>query len=798
MVRPIRPRPTIGFTAVIAIALCAGVCLAEPPTQLLPNASFEEGRDETPAAWRPRAWAGKADLSWAKAGRTGGRSVAVSSGEGGDASWSCAARVFPDSVYRLSGWVKTEGLTPSTGQGALLNVHELAEARTAPVVGTQDWQKVECEFDTGPRTQVLVNCLFGGWGAATGKAWFDDVTLQLVHQADRKNPTATVALDEPAGTINPYVYGQFIEHLGRCIYGGIWAELLEDRKFHDLVTSRPSPWKRVGGEVGWSLTMDVERPYVGDWSVKVLVTDRAPKGEPHGIVQGGLQFVKGREYVGYAVLAGKGTVHATLRWGPGKGGQQTVAIDVAGDRFKKYPFRFRAGGSSPESSLQLGVAGAGEVWIGTVSLMPADHVRGLRADTLALLKDLAAPIYRWPGGNFVSGYDWRDGIGLRDRRPPRKNPAWKGIEHNDFGVDDFLAFCGEIQTEPLVVVNTGLGSPELAAAMVEYCNGPADSKWGKRRAANGHPEPYHVRWWGVGNEMYGGWQLGHTSLEKYVQRHNEFVRAMRAVDRKIKLVAVGASGKWSEATLASCASAMDMLSEHFYCQSKADLEAHVAQIPDRVRAKALAHRRYHQTIPALKKRKTMIPIALDEWNYWYGKHEYGELGTRYYLKDALGIARGLHEMFRNCDVFGMANYAQTVNVIGCIKTTRTAAAFATTGLPLKLYRRHFGSRAVRVKGRPIPLDLAAALTDDGKRATLAVVNPTKEPRPLKITLRGGKLAQRAARYVITGPGPMAFNAPGVAPKVTIAQEKDVPFDPAKLTIPPISIVLYVVEVNPGG
>ena len=786
------------LSAIAALALPRAARAAdEARPNLLPNASFEQGaevEDATPAGWRSQTWSGEGNYAWAAGGRTGKRCVHIHTDKPGDLAWQAKVTVLPDSVYRLSGWIRTEGVKAGTGRGALLNVHQLTAAQTPPVTGTADWTHVQCDFETGRQTEILVHCLFGGWGQATGKAWYDDVKLHLIHKGDRKNPSASVYLDKPAGKINPYVYGQFIEHLGRCIYGGIWAEMLADRKFANLVTSRRSPWNRLGGEVGWSLTMDVERPYVGDWSAKVLVTDRAPRTRPHGIVQGGLGVLAGKRYTGYVYLAGKGKVRATLVWGEGPKQHGSVDLKVDSKEFTKHEIQFTAGAASDEAGLSFGVVGPGEVWIAAPSLMPADNVGGMRADTLALLKELDSPIYRWPGGNFVSGYDWRDGIGPRDLRPPRKNPAWQGIEHNDFGIDEFIAYCREIRTEPLVVVNTGLGSPELAAAMVEYCNGPASSKWGKRRAANGHKKPYGVTWWGVGNEMYGGWQLGHTTLDAYTTRHKEFVRAMRAADPKIKLVAVGATGKWSEAMLAGCSSAMDMLSEHFYCQSRPDLETHVAQVPDSVRRKAVAHRRYHKTISALQKRKGMIPIALDEWNYWYGKHLYGELGTRYFLKDALGIARGLHEMYRNNDVFGMAMYAQTVNVIGCIKTSKTAASFATTGLPLKLYRRRFGPNAVEVKGRPVPLDVAAALTADGKAATIAIVNPTKEPRTLKVTLRGGKLAGRATAYTITGKGPMSYNDPGKAPNVQIVETSDVAFTPAKLAMPPMSIVLYVVPV----
>jgi alpha-N-arabinofuranosidase len=294
--------------------------------------------------------------------------------------------------------------------------------------------------------------------------------------------------------------------------------------------------------------------------------------------------------------------------------------------------------------------------------------------------------------------------------------------------------------------------------------------------------------------MYGDWQLGHTSLENYTRRHAEFVRAMREVDPDIKVVAVGATGRWSERMLAECASSMDMLSEHFYCGEKKDLEAHVAQVPESVAAKARAHRLYHETVASLAGRDEMIPIALDEWNYWYGEHVYGELGTRYYLKDALGVARGIHEMVRNCDVFGMANYAQTVNVLGCVKTSKTSACLAATGLPLVLYRRHFGKNALVVEGRPVPLDVACSLDDEG-RLTVAVVNPTEEERTLDLEVRGGKPAGACDRYVISGPGPMAFNEPGVPPRVTLEEERASAFDPRAVEAPPASVVLYSVPVE---
>jgi alpha-L-arabinofuranosidase len=149
--------------------------------------------------------------------------------------------------------------------------------------------------------------------------------------------------------------------------------------------------------------------------------------------------------------------------------------------------------------------------------MPADNIDGWRQDVVDLLKQLDAPIYRWPGGNFVSGYNWQDGIGLRDKRPPRKNPAWKGVESNDVGSDETMQLMKLLHAEPYVALNIGLGGIQEAANEIQYFNGSVDTPMGKLRAENGHPKPYGVKYWAVGNEMYGDWQLGHMPLAEYVQ-----------------------------------------------------------------------------------------------------------------------------------------------------------------------------------------------------------------------------------------------------------------------------------------
>jgi alpha-N-arabinofuranosidase len=607
--------------------------------------------------------------------------------------------------------------------------------------------------------------------------------------APAEKPYITIDAGKLGEPVSKYVYGQFIEHLGRCIYGGIWAEMLEDRKFFYPVGAKESPWKVVGPAD--AVKMVRENAFVGQHTPEISLDG----GQPHGIIQNGLGVIEGKTYVGYIWVKGTqdaGPVRVGLAWGDGAQDRKVVDVKIT-DAYSRVTFDFTPDKTTDNARLEVLAAGKGNISIGTLSLMPADNVQGMRVDTLALLKELDSPVYRWPGGNFVSGYNWKDGIGPRDKRPPRKNPAWKGVEHNDFGLDEFMTFCRVLKTEPYIAVNSGLGDSRSAVEELQYANGPADTPMGKLRAQNGHPEPYGVKFWGVGNEMYGGWQLGHMPLEKYTQKHNEFAEAMRKADPPIKLVAVGATGKWSEVMLRDCAGHMDLLSEHFYCGEKKDLVEHVRQIPSSTRHKAEAHRKYGQQIPSLKGKD--IRIALDEWNYWYGPHLFGELGTRYFLKDGLGIAAGLNEMARQSDMIYMANYAQTVNVIGCIKTSKTAAALETTGLVLKLYRHHFGTLPAATQCAK-PLDAQAAWTADRKTLTLAVVNPSLQPVEVPLTVKGAKLTGPGTRWQMAGSDPMAYNDPGKPPKVCFEESK-VQGIGDKLSLAPCSVTLFALEAEPA-
>ncbi len=612
----------------------------------------------------------------------------------------------------------------------------------------------------------------------------------MTSETGAAKPGVTIDAAKTLAPMSKYIYGQFIEHLGRCIYQGIWAEMLEDRKFYYPVDDKESPWKTVG-EAG-NVRMNPILPYVGLQAPEIRIQGN---GDAGGIVQADLALIKGREYVGRVVLAGDSgaaPLEVSLVWGPAASDRQTIRITEFGTDYRTFPLAFKAGVSTETGSLEIVSRGSESFRVGTVSLMPADNVEGFRPEVLEVLKKLNSPVYRWPGGNFVSGYNWKDGIGDPDKRPPRKNPAWLGVEHNDVGVHEFMDLCRLIGAEPYISINSGQGNETLAADMVEYVNGAAATLMGKLRAENGHAEPWGCRFWSIGNEMYGDWQLGFMPLQDYVKKHNRFAAAMLAKDPSIKLVGVGAVGEWDEGMLANCANAMDLISEHFYCQEGPDLITHVNQIPTYIRRIADAHRAYQKTIPAHKGKN--IRIALDEWNYWYGPHLYGELGTQYFLKDALGVAAGIHEYARQGDIIFMANYAQTVNVIGAVKTSKTAAVLDSTGVVLALYRERFGTLPVKVTGAAAPLEVMAAWREGKKVLTVSVVNPTHEKQALDLKIEGAKVPTSARLWLLAGTDEKACNVPGKAPEVGFKEIKSAPFG-TSLTVPPLSVSLYELDTK---
>ncbi|QOY90208.1 alpha-N-arabinofuranosidase [Paludibaculum fermentans] len=488
----------------------------------------------------------------------------------------------------------------------------------------------------------------------------------LAGSAAAQPVTVRIDATRPGSPISRLVFGGFMEPATTQV----WAEMLADRKFFYEVNSKPEPaapaggfgrrgprrrWLPVGGDQ--FVVMDSKSPYVGEWSPLIQVE----AGTPRGISQPGIALRAGRAYVGRVVLSGSPgiKVDVSLIWGPNPEDRQTVSLAKLTGGYAKYPLKFTAKADATQGRFEITGSGGGSFHIGAASLMPADNISGFKAASVRLLKEQGIEIARWPGGNFVSAYDWRDGLGDADKRPPRRELAWNGMETNDMGLDDFMTFCRLLMAEPYIAVNTGLGDDHSAAEEVEYVNGPATSPMGKLRVANGHATPYGVKIWGIGNEMYGPWQWGHMDVTQYPDKHNLFVKAMRKVDPTIKVIASSATPEelswtyienrqlgtfpereavndkvpfafgtkydWTGALLAHSAEYIDYLGEHFYgyphlaidgpgqqfVEANDSTADRVRRMPNKVQMKFEAWEEYLKRMPSLKGKD--IRFAFDEW-----------------------------------------------------------------------------------------------------------------------------------------------------------------------------------------
>jgi alpha-L-fucosidase/alpha-L-arabinofuranosidase len=669
-------------------------------------------------------------------------------------------------------------------------------------------------------------------------------------------PYAAIDAGQTFAPINPNLYGMFIEHAGGLVYRGMWAEMLDDRKFHNPIKSEDPDaaaqqrGRRGGGMFGgpprrWtpvgpaeSVTMDAERAYAGDHSPAIALS----ASEPHGIRQAGLALLQGKEYTGRIVLSGDPAtqVSVSLVWGTGATDLQTVTVGKLTSEYAKFPLSFKSPVDATDGKIEITATGPGVVRIGAVSLMPSDNVQGWRHEVIEVLKSLRSGLYRWPGGNFVSAHEWRDAIGDPDRRPPVFDPVWRTLQSNDVGTDEFMALCRLVGVEPYITVNSGFGDARSAAEYVEYANGAVTTRMGAMRAANGHPEPYNVKYWNIGNEMWGSYQYGYMPLAQYAVKHNLFAKEMRKVDPSIILIASGAMpdtmtgskeslklgdklipeylgpADWTGFLFQNCLDNMDMISEHYYnYDSHFDL-AQAKQVPNdpneplidwmrrpanHIRIKYEEYQEYLRRIPALRKKR--IPIALDEYAYARGGN----------YKVVPAYAWNFHEMFRHSDLYQLATLTF---VTGTYSAARGQAVLNTTGMLFKLYRDHFGTIPVNVSGnspqpnptdppggeQPVvhagsdtfPLDVVAAWTADRKALTVAVVNPTESAQTLRLEIRGAELSGKGTLRRMAPQSLTATVVVGQEPGVKI-EELSLDAVPTNPTFAPFSVSIYEFPVK---
>jgi len=446
---------------------------------------------------------------------------------------------------------------------------------------------------------------------------------------------------------------------------------------------------------------------------------------------------------------------------------------------------------------------------------PHADENGFRRDVIQALRELRVSILRYPGGNFVSGYNWRDGVGPREQRPQRREEAWKSLEPNTIGTNEFIQLCRTLNCEPMMALNLGSAAVEDSVQLVEYCNASTDHPLGQLRASHGYPEPHDVRYWCLGNEMDGPWQIGHLDAPAYAEKALRAAKMIKAIDPRNRTVLAGSSNpemptypEWDRVILERCWEFVDFISMHDYAgnwtndtasylASGLRFESHLKTIAGIVRNTKTKLGSSHE-----------VKIAWDEWNVWY-KDRSADGGWTfaphlseeiYNLEDALVIAQWLNVFLRHCDVLKIACIAQVVNTISPLLTTPQGLLKQSTYYPLLLAAQRASGKALKLRvespvyemaiyGEAPVLDAAATI---GERTSLFLANRSiAEVLPVEIRFTDARDARLADNHQLAGRDPKAANSFEQPERVSPQKLRAVEIKQgvARILLPPLSITV---------
>ncbi len=449
---------------------------------------------------------------------------------------------------------------------------------------------------------------------------------------------------------------------------------------------------------------------------------------------------------------------------------------------------------------------------------PTADANGFRQDAADLVRALGVPIVRYPGGNFVSGYKWEDGIGPVADRPTRLDLAWRSIESNHVGVDEFQKWVTSVGSETMMAVNLGTRGIDAARSLVEYCNLPGGTYWSDLRRSHGAADPYGIKVWCLGNEMDGPWQIGHKTAHEYGRLAHETGKAMRLVDPSIELVACGSSnlamptfGTWENTVLTEAYEVADYISMHAYYQPEGDdrvsflaCAVGMDQFIDAVIATA-------DHVRAVGRHTKKINISFDEWNVWYHSRFAGERNLSiqtvpaliedvYSVTDAVVVGNLLISLLRHADRVRIGCLAQLVNVIAPIMTAPGGGAWRQASYhPFALTSR-YGRGTVLQLGLQSPvhstagfgdvpvLDAVAVAGDDGKMTVFAVNRDLTTPLALDVNVRSLPSLTSATHVAIADDDPDAINTLSTPDRVIPRTLDDPKLDGGRLqaVLPPLS------------
>lgn len=495
----------------------------------------------------------------------------------------------------------------------------------------------------------------------------DEVTRVTVGRAGRD-----------AQRVDQRIFSNFLEHLGGSIYEALWANVIYNPQFEPERDGQLARWRMEGSE------------WIGDGLEGRAI--RMPEGAS---VSQTVYLPTHRQlrYRGSVWTRSYGSKLAMVEVGLFHTGESapvcSARVRVEGTSWEPRRFEMRV----PEGAVQRGEglelrirSVSGEADVDMAEMFPADARDGLDPDVVTIARSLRMRLLRWPGGNFVSGYRWRSGIGPRDYRPTVPNPAWGGLETHHFGTDEFMEFCRRVGAAPHICVNAGDGTPDEAAAWVQYCNGSVDTPMGALRAANGHPKPYNVRVWEIGNELYGSWQIGHTDAAGNARRFVEFRKAMLAADSTIEIIATGKGDQfvgdgmafdrdWNAAVLDAAradGAPPQYLSLHPLLPLPSGLGA--SHSYDEVYLSAMAHPHWWSEAFVADLRKLLTShggdprprAAVTEWGIIFGGQGWLDHANHDSQSGAVYAALFLNAMLRSADTVAIGNATALMHG-GCIR-----------------------------------------------------------------------------------------------------------------------------------
>ncbi len=650
-------------------------------------------------------------------------SLRISSTAPTDTALGQVLKVQPGQIYRFSGWVKTADIKPGTSP-----VYGTIQVQHAPDgvtlasghnhVGTTDWTREDVYF-VGPNDGNIRACLFQfGWGKGIGTTWFSDLTLEPIRPSD-----STIRLTKKPfcpGRINPMQYGQFIEYLCDLV-PSMWAEKLYDNSFEGLTPYKfhfvaetdfkENPWYPFGQANRLQVSQDSTTFISGKVSKHIVLTD-GPRCQG-GIAQDGISVEKGQACTFSIFVRGTGGVsHLKVRLYKGSDEISTATLPVT-KRWQKVSTSLIPRRTTDNASLAIEFTGPGSWWLENASLMPKSNIGGWRPDVVKALTALKPGVIR-VGGSVLDDanlgtFEWTDTIGDPDHRTPFA--AWGGMQPMGAGLEEVVQLIQTVKAEPLICVRYEKKTPKDAANEVEYFNGSIETPMGAQRAKNGHPKPYGIKYWQIGNERWG---------EEYWKAVPEFCKAMLAVDPKIELL----SSFPSDALIKGAAPYLSYVSPHQY-----DVENLSGTLQELAQTRSMIAR---------SGGGKELHVAVTEWNTTAG--DIGLPRAKLWsLKNALDCSRYQNLLHRQADLVAIANRSNLANSFcsGIIQTNRASMFLTPTYYAQSLYANCAGTRPLKIESAlPADLspDLSATLSEDGRWLTLFAVNQKLNEVPRTIDL----------------------------------------------------------------